>query len=235
MQEFERKFKIDKKIEEKGKIPEKEEGVQKIPEGEKKEPFVPEKAKKEKTWKEFIEEEVKETIKNWLEKTTLSDEAKAKLLEKSLEIYEKIKRPKGYTREERAKTALNLSCDAYFCAIPRKIPKAKAKNLVEARKITKIESVEAIQRVEAMCKLIKRSPEVAKKAKEILEAYKENYPADYGKGSPSTTAASAIFIATQLGGEPISPKELNEFLGITPPTLRKKIEDIGKLGTEIFL
>lgn len=123
---------------------------------------------------------IRNKIKKWIENTPLSEEAKLKLLEKSLKIYEQIK-GLPHSEEEKGKASLILACDDSLCAIPRKIPRTrKLKILSEGRKTAKIERVESLQRVDTMCKLIKRSEKVAEKAKEILRAYKEKYPKDYG-------------------------------------------------------
>lgn len=178
---------------------------------------------------------IADEIKSWLEKTPLSEEARGELLKKSLEFYEKIKDLR-YSKEEKAKAALFLSCDDYLCAIPRKIPPPKLKVLTEARKETGVKPVEAIQRIDSMCKLIKRSEKVAEKAKEILSKYKEEYPADYAKGPPLTTALAALYISGILSGEHITQMELWEFFGITGPTLRNKWKDIAeKLDIDISL
>jgi transcription initiation factor TFIIIB Brf1 subunit/transcription initiation factor TFIIB len=187
----------------------------------------------EKKEKPFV---VKEMIEKWLNETPLSEEAKKKLLEKSLEIQEKIE-PLSPSPEKKAKTSLFLACDAYSCAIVKGLVnlKPEAELLARARKETGIKRVEAIQRVETMCKLLGRSEEVAKRAKEILKEYKERHPSDYSRYSPSGMATAAIWIAAIFEGEHITQRELKENLGISDMTIRsrwKKIAD--KLGIEIF-
>lgn len=86
-------------------------------------------------------------MKNWLEETPISTEAKNKLFKKSLELNEQLK-PIIRPREERAKVSLTLACDENLCAIPQKIPQPKMKFLSEARKATGIKNVEAIQRID---------------------------------------------------------------------------------------
>jgi len=177
-----------------------------------------------------------EEIKNWIEETLLSENAKEKLLEEALKIYEKIK-DFPYLEEDKAKAALFLACDKYLCAVPRKVPKPKIKILNRAREKTGIGNIEAIERVDSMCKLINRYesgiPETAKK---IISKYKENCPIDYYGKTPSGTAIAAIYIASILCDEHIPQGELAKQLGAAIPTIRNRYKDmLEKLDIDILL
>lgn len=139
-------------------------------------------------------------ITDWLNKTQLSENAKNVLKEETVELYSKTKEILNGKKEQIAKTAIFLACDKRLCAIPRILPKPKVKDLSKVRKRLRIPHVDAIGRINSLCKLLGFGEDVSNKAKQLLLRYKNSYPSRYNKGSPTNLAVTSVYVSSILCG-----------------------------------
>ncbi|MBU4245576.1 MAG: hypothetical protein ABIF85_01005 [Nanoarchaeota archaeon] len=175
-------------------------------------------------------------IKSWLDFTGLSEDSKQTLLSESLLIYGQLGETVPGTRKELAKDAVFLACDKYSCAITRILPQPNMSSLVAARRKTHMDQSEPLEKVDAMVRFLKLDNCFAEEAKGVLLKYKEKYPQDYYKGSPSVTTAAAIKLAGDLLNKPITASEFGTNLGISDTPIYKKRQDMVDkldLGTRI--
>lgn len=163
-----------------------------------------------------------EQIEAWINETNLMQKSKDTLLKDALKIYKALadKTTPEKEKTELAKSAVILACDKNSCAIGRNIPQTKAKILSGARKRTQIPHAEAIDRVDAICNISKRSQIVADEAKKILSEYKEKHGPDYFRRGSIISAASAVYIASILKEEHITQDVLGGYIGISQNSIR---------------